>query len=323
LRARRWARAILAAGLCAAALGFSGCALILPQTEGLRQQWPGDLSEHAELDRVPFFPQKDYQCGPASLAMVMADAGVGVTPDDLVSRVYLPQRGGSLQVEMLAAPRGYGIVSWQLAAKFDDVLREVQAGTPVIVMQNYGLWPVNYWHYAVVVGFDREAQKVVLRSGEKRRLEMPLAVLEYTWKDSGRWAMLAVPPGRVPATAPEASWLQAVVAMERSADRSAASQAYEAALQRWPQSLNAAIALANIRYAEGHLPAAEALLRGAVEHHPDSAAALNNLAQVLADQHREAEALPLIDRAIALGGPFAEQAQDTRAQIARKLAEGR
>ena len=302
-----------------AAVALSGCAWVLPQTEALRQRWPGGLAQHVDLDGVPYFPQEDYQCGPASLAMAMAYAGVDVRPEDLVSKVYLPQRGGSLQVEMLAAARSYGLVSWQLAPRLDDVLREVQAGTPVIAMQNYGLWPIDYWHYAVMVGFDRESAKAVLRSGEKRRLEMPFAVFEYTWKDSSRWAMVVVPPDRVPVTATEASWVQAVVAMERVADRAAARTAYDALLRRWPHSLNGTIGLANIEYAQGRLAAAEALLRDAVERHPDSAVALNNLAQVLADQQRNDEALLLIDRAVALGGPFASQAQETRAQIRQKM----
>ena len=307
------------AGLLVAAVALSGCAWVLPQTEALRQRWPGGLAEHVDLDGVPYFPQEDYQCGPASLAMAMAYAGVDVRPEDLVSKVYLPQRGGSLQVEMLAAARSYGLVSWQLAPRLDDVLREVQAGMPVIAMQNYGLWPIDYWHYAVMVGFDRESAKAVLRSGEKRRLEMPFAVFEYTWKDSSRWAMVVVPPDRVPVTATEASWVQAVVAMERVADRAAARTAYDALLRRWPHSLNGTIGLANIEYAQGRLAAAEALLRDAVERHPDSAVALNNLAQVLADQQRNDEALLLIDRAVALGGPFASQAQETRAQIRQKM----
>jgi len=302
-----------------AALALTGCAWVLPQTEALRQRWPGSLTEHVELEGVPFFPQEDYQCGPASLATAMAYAGVDVRPENLVPKVYLPQRGGSLQVEMLAAARSYGLVSWQLAPRLDDVLREVQAGTPVIAMHDYGLWPIDYWHYAVMVGFDRESAKAVLRSGQKRRLEMPFAVFEYTWKDSARWAMVVVPPDRVPVTATEASWLQAIVAMERVADRAAARTAYEAVLRRWPHSLNGTIGLANIEYAQGRLPAAEALLRDAVERHPDSGVALNNLAQVLADQQRDDEALSLLDRAVALGGPFASQAQETRAQIRRKM----
>jgi Tetratricopeptide repeat/Peptidase_C39 like family len=301
-------------------LASAGCAIWIPQTEGLRTAWPSDLVRQVELDTVPYFPQKDFQCGPASLATAMRFGGVAVVPDDLVAAVYLPHRGGSLQVEMMAAPRRYGLVTWQLGPRFDDLLREVQAGTPVIAMQDYGLWPMPYWHYAVVVGFDRERGRAVLRSGEKRRLEMPFAVLEYTWKESAYWAMVAVPPDRVPVTATEASWLQAVVAMERVSDKIAARSAYAAALRRWPDSVNSAIGLANIDYGEGRLQDAEAVLRDALKQHPTSVVALNNLAQAVADQNRNDEALALIEQAIALGGPFASAVEQTRAQIRKKIS---
>jgi len=310
----RWAVAMALPWLLA------GCAIWIPQTEKLRSDWPGDLGPKTELDTVPYFPQKDYQCGPASLATAMNFSGVNVVPDDLVAAVYLPNRGGSLQVEMMAAPRRYGLVTWQLGPQFADLLREVQAGTPVIAMQDYGLWPAPYWHYAVVVGFDRDSGKAVLRSGEKRRLEMPFAVLEYTWKESSYWAMVALPPDRIPVTASEAGWLQAVVAMERVADKKAARTAYAAALRRWPDSLNAAIGLANIDYAEGRLQAAEEALRSALKQHPNSVVALNNLAQAVADQRRFAEALALIEQAVALGGPFLAAAEQTREQIRKQQA---
>jgi hypothetical protein len=318
--ARRRAGVFRSALILALAASFGGCAWLLPQTQALQTEWPGDLAPHVELEGVPFFPQEDYQCGPASLATAMTYGGIAVVPDDLVAKVYLPNRGGSLQVEMLAAPRAYGLVSWRLAPRFDDLLREVQAGTPVIAMQNYGVGPFPYWHYAVVVGFDRETGRAVLRSGEKRRLEIPFAALEYTWKESSYWAMVAVPPDRVPVTADEAGWLQAVVAMERVADRKAARTAYRAALRRWPESLNAAIGLANVDYAQGDLQEAESVLRDAVKHHPKSVVALNNLAQAVADQNRNEEALALVDEAVALGGPFAAAAEQTRAQIRSKIA---
>jgi hypothetical protein len=41
---------------------LSGCALLIPQTEQLRQQWPADLPPKVELTEVPFFPQDEYQC---------------------------------------------------------------------------------------------------------------------------------------------------------------------------------------------------------------------------------------------------------------------
>lgn len=334
-RARRWSGALfhLPLGILIAlcALLLDGCAVVLPQSEAIRAQWPADVAEHAEIDAVPFFPQQDYQCGPAALATVLAFRGALVTPQDLVSAVYLPARRGSLQVELLAAARRYGMVSMALAPRLDDLLREVQAGNPVIVLQNYGVGPVAYWHYAVVVGFDRAANRVMLRSGETRRLEMPFAALEYTWKESGYWAMVAAPPERIPVTATEQGWLAAVVASEQANARASGSvpsgpvpsrPAYAAALRRWPDSQTAAVGLANALYADGDLAAAESVLRSALQRHPGAAVLLNNLAQVVSDQHRHAEALRLIDEAIRQGGSFSAAAQATREQIRDRMRPG-
>ncbi len=309
----------LAAGVFLAAL-LGGCAALLPQTEALRQARPSALPERVDLATVPFFPQQDYQCGPAALATEMAAFKVPVTPEDLVPKVYLPARRGSLQVEMLAAPRRYGLVSYQLAPRFEDVLREVAAGNPVIVLQNYGVWPIDIWHYAVVVGFDFPAGRLALRSGEKEHLTMPFGVLEYTWKDSDYWSMVAMPPGRIPVTADEARYLEAVVAMERVAPPAAARTAYAALVQRWPDSLGGAIGLANAEYAMHDLKAAERVLRDAGRRHPESAAVLNNLAQVLSDEGNNQEALRLIDRARELGGPLAADVADTRRMILGRMA---
>jgi len=174
---------------------LGGCALFIPQTEALREALPAGLPERLELEQVPFFPQDDYQCGPAALATALVHSGAKVAPDDLVDQVYLPARQGSLQIEMLAAPRRYGLVSYRLAPRFEDLLREVAAGNPVIVLQDYGVWPFSIWHYAVAVGYDYPEGEVVLRSGERKRLSMPFAILEYTWKESDYWAMVAMPPG--------------------------------------------------------------------------------------------------------------------------------
>ena len=196
-------------------------------------------------------------------------------------------------------------------------------GTPVIVLQYYGVWPVSLWHYAVAVGYDRARGELVLRSGEKRRLSIPFGVLEYTWKESGYWAMVAVPADRIPATAAEADFLTAVMAMERVGGVAAAGTAYATFLERWPGNLTAGIGLANSLYASGELARAEAVLRHALARHPDSVAALNNLAQTLSDQGRNDEALGLIERAGALGGALQESVRETRAQILRRKRDGR
>ena len=266
---------------------------------------------------MPFFAQDEYQCGPAALAMVLANAGVKVTPQDLVPQVYLPARQGSLQVEMLAAARRNGLVSYQLAPTYEALLRELAAGTPVIVLQNLGL--LDGWHYAVAIGYDFARDEFILRSGETERRVMNFGAHEFFWRRGSYWAMVALPPGRIPATAQEDRWLGAVVAFERLNTPEKNRAAFSAFLARWPENLTAAIGLGNALHAAGELREAEVALREASRRHPDSAVVLNNLAQTLSDLGRNEEALPFIERAAAQPGKFAEAIAQTKATILQRL----
>ena len=305
------------AAACAGSLLLAGCAGLAPQTSALLEGLPAGLPARVELAEVPFFPQEEYQCGPAALATLLVNSGVSTTPEALVPQVYLPERKGSLQVEMLAAARRHGLVSYQLAPSAVDLMRELAAGTPVIVLQNLGV--AEGWHYAVAIGYDYEAGRLILRSGTTEREEMAFAVHEFVWKRSGYWAMVAVPPGRIPATAVEDRWLGSLVAFERLNDFRKNRTAYSSFLQRWPDNVNAAIGLANAHHALGELPQAEKVLRGALQRSPDSAIVLNNLAQTLSDQGRDAEALPMAERAVAAGGPHAAAVRETRDAILKKI----
>jgi len=282
---------------------------------------PAGLPVRVELAAVPFFPQDEYQCGPAALATVLANAGVKVTPQDLVPQVYLPGRQGSLQVEMLAAARRHGLVSYQLAPNYEALLRELVAGTPVIVLQNLGLF--EGWHYAVAVGFDFEPDELVLRSGETERKVMTFGMHEFVWRRGGYWAMVALPPERIPATADEAGWLNSVIAFERLNDFQKNKTAFTAFLQRWPDNLTAAIGLGNAHHAAGELLQAEAVLRQAARRDPPSAVVLNNLAQILSDLGRNEEALPIIERAAAQPEKFSEEIAKTRATILERLTSSK
>jgi tetratricopeptide (TPR) repeat protein len=297
----------------------AGCASLMPQTKELAKGGlPAGLPEKVELTHVPFFPQAEYQCGPAALATALAAAGAKVTAEALIPQVYIPERKGSLQVEMLAAARRHGMVSYALAPRFEDLLREIAAGTPVIVLQNLGVFSAG-WHYAVAVGYDYAGGRLVLRSGTNEREVLPFAAHEVVWMRSGYWAMVALPPDRIPASAEEKSWLNAIAAFERAGNAPGARVAYKNFIARWPENVNAYIGLANTHHALGELAAAEAVLREAARRDPQSVVVLNNLAQTLSDLGRDEEALPLIERAYAAGGPFASAVQKTRDGILKKL----
>ena len=314
-------KARLSAGFLLLGALLGGCAGLLPQTHALREQPPSGLPAKAELREVPFHAQEEYHCGPAALAMVLNAAGAGATPEELVEQVYLPGRKGSLQIEMLVAARRNGMVAYELEPRLADVLLEVAAGTPVVVLENYGfrIWPK--WHYAVVVGYDLEAGEIIRRSGLRPRQTMPFPVFEYVWKDEGYWAMVVVPPGRLPATATEARYASAVVALEKSGQLKNARVAYDAMLKRWPSSLAGLMGLGNTAYALKDSAVAEAAFRQATLEHPGAAAAFNNLAHVLAERGRLDEALAAAERAVSLGGPLLPSAQATLDEIRKKAGE--
>jgi tetratricopeptide (TPR) repeat protein len=308
------ARAFAGGCLFAAVLLMAGCAAPL-QSERLT---PDAFPQPVELNAVAFFPQEEYQCGPAALATALDWAGVAVDPTALAPEVYLPARHGSLQLEMLAAARRHGTIPYVIRPKLDDLLIEVKAGHPVLVLQNLAFSWYPKWHYAVVVGFDLARDEVVLRSGRERRHVVPLEVFERTWRRADYWAVVVMPPDRLPRTAQETPYLQAVVALERLKLWNEANRAYRAALTRWPDSLGAQLGDGNSRYALHDIAGAEQAYRAAATAHPDSGIAFNNLAQALADQGRWLEAEQAIERTLALGGPHLKDFQATDAGIRSK-----
>ncbi|MGB8516573.1 MAG: PA2778 family cysteine peptidase [Gallionella sp.] len=303
-------------------LCLSACATP-PQTRLLLATSPENLPRHAELTGVPFIAQDAFQCGPASLAMALNTANFSVTPDTLKPELYLPEQHGSLQVEMLAAARRHGATAYQLAPDLTAVLREVADGTPVIVLQNlaFNWYPV--WHYAVVVGYDLNEAEIILRSGPEQRQLLPMRTFEYTWARGEYWAMTVLPPGKIAVTAEPTNFIAAISALEKVSGADAVKNTYRAALIRWPDNLSAQIALGNNAYRLHDLNAAETAFRQAAQTHPDSVAALNNLAQVLADQARYAEALSVAQHAVDLGGTLVPLAQKTLADIENKLQKSR
>jgi hypothetical protein len=299
---------------------LAGCAQLVPQTMTLRSDWPQGVPRKTQIASVPFFPQLENQCGPAAMATVLSHSGVAVTLEPLEQQIYLPARQGSLQVEMLAAPRRWGRVGYLLAPTYADMLREVAAGNPVVVLQDVGEF-FTQWHYAVLTGFDYGRGDLYLHSGADERLVMPFTAFERSWLKSGYWAMVVTAPDRIPVTATERGWINAMVGLERSGDRDAIIAGYRAALERWPGNLPAAIGLANQHHERGAMEEAARVLRRALQLHPKSTVAMNNLAQTLSDQGRNREALLQIEQALQLHGPFESEVLATRQLILDRMAQ--
>ena len=276
-----------------------------------------DLPRQHELTKTPFFPQELYHCGPAALATALNAIDINVTPDQLVPEVYIPARQGSLQIEMLAASRRHGALSVKVAPRLDAVLKEVAAGNVVVVMQNLGLSWAPSWHYAVVVGYNLEQEKVWLRSGTFERFEMTLSTFQRTWARSEYWAFVALKPGSLPASDDPDAVAKAIVAFEKNSNKKDAYLSYDAAVKRWPNHLVLLMGLGNSAYALGNYSHATSAFRDATAAHPDSAAAHNNLANMLMILGDAKAAKLAAEKALALAG--ADQAM--RVQIVKTIEE--
>lgn len=283
----------------------------------LSRQWPQPteaLPIRHELDTVPFYPQEAYQCGPASLAMTLTWSGIQVDPEAITPEVFTPSLKGSLQSAMISTARRRGRVAYPISGA-EEMLEEVAAGHPVIILQNLGLSWYPVWHYAVVVGYDLEIGIVLLHSGVTSQKRLSLRVFNNTWARGDYWGLLVLPPSRLPATATEHNYVSAVLGLEKAQQWQAAIEGYNTALARWPDSLSARMGLGNSYYALGDLVSAEAAFREATIRFPTSGMAYNNLAQVLWERDNRKEALEAARKAVDLDGPLVEEYRRTLKEI--------
>ncbi len=287
-------------------LALTGCAT---HRNALDPTAVAHLPRRVELTDTPFYPQEAYQCGPAALATVLRSADVAVTPDELTPEVFLPGRKGSLAVELIAATRQRDRLAYRLDPDPRAILEELAAGRPVLVMQNVALKIVPTWHFAVVIGYDLDAQTFTLRSGTIERLVMSTRGFLRTWDLADRWAMVALKPGELPATPDMHKYMTAAAELEAIGRLEAAKQAYETAREQWPNSAWPVLGLANVQHAGGDLRGAEESYRAALAIEPDNIVANNNLAELLLARGCLDEARAFAARALkhATGTPL-EQA---------------
>lgn len=316
--ARLEGRKMIKARLCRLCMLAFFCLLTACAATGVREATHNSqLPRHAELTGTPFFPQAQYQCGPAALATALTAVDIQVTPDQLTPEVYVPSRQGSLQIEMLAAARRHGAVVIQIPPQLEAVMQEVAAGNVVVVMQNLGFSWVPSWHYAVVVGYDLDKELVWLRSGTYERFEMSLNAFQRTWARSEHWAFVALPPGKLPASVNADGVAKALVTYEKNASAMDRKKAYQAAVDKWPDHQVLLMGLGNAAYATNDLPLAASTFRHMTAAHPDSAAAYNNLANVLLAQKEIAQAETVAQQGLVIAGGD----EKLTSQITQTLAE--
>src|SRR6185295_12226230 len=163
------------------------------------------------------------------------------------------------------------------------------------------------WHYAVVIGYDPEKKTVALRSGTTERQVLSAANFMRAWDNGGRWAMVVLMPGEMPATPDRNRYLESAAAFEHSAQPRDTRLVFDAAVKQWPDEPIALIGRGTASYRAGDLRAAADDYSAALRLDPAQNGARNNLAMTLLDLKCASEAraqIAQIDLA-KLQGPLA------------------
>lgn len=265
--------------LAAVLFATSGCA-INPEIS-LSDITTGD--KRPVVLSVPFFPQLEYQCGPAALSGILTKSGIETNPDEIAGMIYLPEKRGSLQVELLAATRRMGRIPYVLDTDPKNLLMQLEAGYPALVLQNLRTPGFPAWHYAVIIGFDPAVNRIYLNSGADEQLTMGAPEFFRTWDWAERWAMVALRPGEMPAGAEPERYIRSVSQFQEIAGTADALPAWQAALDRWPQNSWPYLEMGNQAYHEGRLLEASKLYRTGLALDEHNIALANNLASLLGE----------------------------------------
>lgn len=185
------------------------------------------LPERVELSGT-FYRGQDYQSGPQVLASLLSQRGIVITPGLLEKPLRLPGAEAKLQQNMQNLAREYGMVVYPLDNQLAALLTQVAAGHPVMVRFTEGS---SFWsepRYAILAGYDRQKQTVLLRAGMNRRELLGFGAFESAFKDAGGWAVLIQKPEQVPANVDQQRWLNAASDLARAGQESAAARAKKA-----------------------------------------------------------------------------------------------
>ena len=189
---------------------------------------PQGLPDRVELKAVPVFRGNAFQSGPGSLASMLANHQVATTPGLLEKNLQLPGAEPRLEQNLQRVAREYGFMVYPLDHNFRALITQVAAGYPVLVRFSEGtaLWKEP--RYAVLKGYDRYRDVVILQAGMNPRQDMSVSSFTSAWESAGHWAVLVQGARQLPAKVDQQRWLQAADELARAGQEQAAGEARKA-----------------------------------------------------------------------------------------------
>ncbi|MCS7163856.1 MAG: C39 family peptidase [Thermodesulfovibrio sp.] len=145
-------------------------------------------AEEYIINSVPFFPSNDFQCGPASLAMILNFLGAKITVDEIAKEIYSKEARGTSDFDMIlfAQKRGFKVLNYR--GSIEDIKEKIKENKPLIVMTDEGYWFYKKYHFMVVLGFDDK--NIIVNSGKKMHEKINIKEFKKKWSKAGYWTLL-------------------------------------------------------------------------------------------------------------------------------------
>lgn len=213
---------------------------------------PQNISQRKILE-VPYIPQQDYYCGPSSILMILkylkSKGYIKDTPsfEDIVKRVYIPSKKGTLQIELKSIVRDYNLIYFEKKAGIKEILKLIDEDIPVLVLLNLAFEKYPIWHYSVVFGYDLNKKEIYLRSREKVEI-FSFRSFENIHKKAGNWTLIITSYKKIPTSITKKDLLKTVIEFENAKKYRLIIEICKNALNRWENDFDILTALANSYY---------------------------------------------------------------------------
>lgn len=301
---RRSARPFFMLVSVAASALLSSCVYWTPRTHR-------PSTSASVIESVPAQHWDIKSCGAGALSAVLQHYGDPVSMKEWDDK--LPKtRGGVMSIDLVLAARERGFDARLVTGDASLVEAELRDGRPVILMLQVIQAPgksYDFFHYIVIDGFDPVRNLFRTQFGDGRSRWAPIDRIVPAWKQT-KYATVLIHPGD-----PNSQLLRTAVQLEEQGKYGLAAQSYREILQKDPHNILAWTNLGNTEMQAGRGAAAEDAFKKALEIDPNAADTLNNLAWLLYQEHRAAEAETFARRAVHATAPDAWTRLDTLARI--------
>ena len=161
---------------------FISCAGVSP---------PDNMQTSRMIQNVPFYPQEEFQCGPASLAGVLNHWNITVSPEEIASEIYSKSAKGTLTIDMVLYVEKRGLKARQYPGSFEDIKSKIDSGYPLIVLVDEGFLIYQKNHFMVVIGYRGEG--ILVNSGREKHKFIPVKDFLRSWERTKFWSLWITP----------------------------------------------------------------------------------------------------------------------------------